>query len=470
MKTALELVEALRSGEMRASELVEECLERIRSLNPKINAFVTLNPRALQEAERSKDKPLAGLPIAVKDNTFTKGLRTTFGSKLFESFVPSEDSVIIERLRKAGAVIIGKTNMPEFGLIAYTDNVLFGPTRNPWDLRRTVGGSSGGSAAAVAAGMVPVATGNDAGGSIRIPASFCGIYGFKPTFGRIPLHPPTPVLIDLTCEGFLTKSVEDMALLLDLVKGRDERDMYSLPDDKRSYLKELENPIDDVKIAFSPNLGYAIVDPEIEEVVRRAVFRLEKFGTVEEIEVSLPCLEKELRTKTALEFITFISERLEEWKRVAYPPHLGFLRFAEGLTYKDYIGIEAKKQELWRAVRSIFEGYDFLITPTTAVKPFEIGRIAPKEIAGKPATPLAWMPFTYPFNFTGQPAASVPAGLSRDGLPIGMQIVGRKFDDLGVLKLSKAFQEVSPWIEELSRLFERLHMKEPSNPSSIEPM
>jgi len=215
-----------------------------------------------------------------------------------------------------------------------------------------------------------------------------------------------------------------------------------------------------VKIAFSPDLGYAVVDPEVEEVVRKAAFELEKFGIVEEIRVSLPCLENELRVKAALEFIVFISEKLEEWKKVAYPPYLGFLRFAEGLTYKDYIGIEAKKQELWRAVKKIFDKYDFLITPTTAVKPFEIGRIAPREIAGRLATPLAWMPFTYPFNFTGQPAASVPAGLSKEGLPIGMQIVGRKFDDLGVLKLSKAFQEISPWIRELDKLSERLLKEE----------
>jgi aspartyl-tRNA(Asn)/glutamyl-tRNA(Gln) amidotransferase subunit A len=460
MKTAIELVEALKNGEVKAPELIERCLERIKLLNPKINAFVTLNPKAVEEAKESKDKPLAGLPIAVKDNTLTKGLRTTFGSKLFENFVPNEDSVIVERLRKAGAVIIGKTNMPEFGLIAYTDNVLFGPTRNPWNLKKTVGGSSGGSAAAVAAGMVPVATGNDAGGSIRIPASFCGVYGFKPTFGRVPLHRAIPIFTDLACEGFLTKSVEDAALLLDFVKGRDERDMYSLPDDGKSYFKELESPIDGVKIAFSPDLGYATVDPEVEEIVRRAAFKLEKFGTVEEVKVRLPCLENELRVKVTLEFVTFISEKLEEWKKVAYPPFLGFLRFAKGLTYKDYIKIEAKKQELWRAVKIIFDKYDFLVTPTTAVKPFDIGRTAPKEVAGRPATPLAWMPFTYPFNFTGQPAASLPAGLSKEGLPIGMQIVGRKFDDVGVLKLSKAFQEVSPWIKELDELSEKLLKEE----------
>ncbi|MEM2214871.1 MAG: amidase [Candidatus Nezhaarchaeales archaeon] len=456
METVVELVEKLRGCEVKASELIELCLERIRRLNSKINAFVMLSPKAIEEAKEAKDKPLGGLPIAIKDNTNVKGLRTTYGSKLFENYVPAEDSVIVERLKKAGAVVLGKTNMPEFGLIAYTDNVLFGPTRNPWDLSRTVGGSSGGSAAAVAAGMVPVATGNDGGGSIRIPASFCGLYGLKPTFGRIPIYPRIPIFTEIVCEGFLTKTVEDTALLLDIVKGRDERDMYSLPDDGRSYLKELEEPIDNVKIAFSPNLGYAIVDPEVEEVVRRAAFKLEKFGVVEEVEVRIPCLENELRAKVTLEFTTFISSMLEKWKKVAYPPHLRLLSLAESLNYKDYIMIEARKQELWIALKKVFDKYDFLITPTTAVKPFEIGRTYPKEIAGRPATPLSWMPFTYPFNFTGQPAASVPAGFSRDGLPIGMQIVGRKFDDVGVLKLSKAFQDVSPWIKDLKSLFNKL--------------
>ncbi|MEM1579150.1 MAG: amidase [Archaeoglobaceae archaeon] len=445
MESAVELVEKLRNREMRAVELVEECFDKIRALNPKINAFVTLNPKAVEEAKEATNKPLAGLPIAVKDNTDTKGIRTTYGSKMLENYIPTQDSVIVERLKKAGAVVIGKTNMPEFGLIAYTDNPLFGATRNPWDLKKTVGGSSGGSAAAVIAEMVPVATGNDGGGSIRIPASFCSLYGLKPTFGRIPWYPSMPVFTGMVCEGFLTRFVEDTAFLLDFVKGRDERDLYSLPDDGKSYFKELNEPIDNVKIAFSPNLGYAIVDPEVEEVVRKAAFKLEKFGEVEEVNVNAPCLETELTMKVVLEFTTFISERLEEWKKVAFPPYLGFLNIAEVFSYRDYIKIEERKMELWRSLREIFEKYDFLITPTTAVKPFELGKLSPEEIAGQPTTPIGWMPFTYPFNFTGQPSASIPAGFSKDGLPIGMQITGRKYDDIGVLKISKAFQEISPW-------------------------
>lgn len=446
MESAIELVEKLRGGELRAEELVEMCFERIRALNPKINAFVTLNPRAVEEAKEAKGKPLAGLPIAIKDNTDVKGLRTTYGSKLMENNISTCDSVIVERLKRAGAVIVGKTNMPEFGLIAYTDNVLFGATRNPWDLSKTVGGSSGGSAAAVISEMIPVATGNDGGGSIRIPASFCSLYGLKPTFGRVPWYPQMPVFVGMVCEGFLTRFVEETAFLLDFVKGHDPRDPYSLPDDGISYYKSLEEePIDNVKIAFSPDLGYAIVDPEVEEVVRKAVLRLEKFGEVEEVKLNVPCLEFELTMKVVLEFTTFISEKLEDWKKVAYPPYLAFLPMAETFTYREYIKIEEKKIELWKALRKVFEKYDLLATPTTAVKPFDLGKISPEEIAGKPSTPIGWMPFTYPFNFTGLPSASIPAGFSKDGLPIGMQITGRKYEDLMVLRISKAFQEISPW-------------------------
>lgn len=446
MERAVDIVERLKGGEIKAVELVEECFEKIEKLNPKINAFVTLNERAIDEAKKADvNSPLAGLPVAIKDNVETKGLRTTYCSKLYENHIPEEDAVIVERLKRAGATIIGKTNMPEFGLIAYTDNPMFGPTRNPWDPSRTVGGSSGGSAAAVAAGIVPVASGNDGGGSIRIPASFCGLYGLKPSFGRVPCYPSLPIFVSLHSEGFLTRYVEDTALMLDLVKGWDIRDVKSLPDEDVSYLKAIEEQPDGVRISFSPDLGYATVDPEVEETVQKAAFKLEKFGEVEEVKLSVPNLEPELVTKVVLEVVTFMGDRMAEWEKVAFPPYLGFMALAQSLTYREYIKIEERKMELWKALRGIFEEYDYLITPTVACKPFEIGKLAPEKIAGKPITPIGWMPFTYPFNFTGQPAASIPAGFSKEGLPIGMQIVGKPYDDAGVLRISKAFQDISPW-------------------------
>lgn len=453
MERAVDIVEKLRSGELKPVEVLEECLRKIEELNPKINAFITMNEKAREEAKVvDVNTPLAGLPVAIKDNVETKGLRTTYCSKLYENYVPEEDAVLVERLKKSGAVIVGKTNMPEFGLIAYTDNPMFGPTRNPWDLSKTVGGSSGGSAAAVAAGMVAVASGNDGGGSIRIPASFCGLYGLKPSYGRVPCYPSLPMFVGLHSEGFLTRYVEDTALMLDIVKGRDSRDMHSLPDEGVSYLKAIEEGPDGVRIAFSPDLGYATVDPEVEEIVRGAAFKLEKFGEVEEVKIDVPNLESDLVTKVVLEVVTFMGDKMEEWEKVAFPPYLGFMALAQSLTYREYIRIEERKMELWKALREVFDKYDFLITPTVAVKPFEIGKISPDEIAGKPITPIGWMPFTYPFNFTGQPAASIPAGFSKDELPVGMQIVGRHYDDVGVLRISKAFQDISPWQDRVPSL------------------
>ena len=453
MERAVDIVEKLKGGEIKAAEIVEDCLEKIERLNPKINAFVTLNEKAVEEARKADSStPLAGLPVAIKDNVETKGIRTTYCSKLYENYVPEEDAVIVERLKKAGAIILGKTNMPEFGLIAYTDNPMFGPTRNPFDLSKTVGGSSGGSAAAVAAGMVPVASGNDGGGSIRIPASFCGLYGLKPTFGRVPCYPSIPIFVGLHSEGFLTRYVEDTALMLDLVKGWDLRDINSLPDDGISYLKAIEEQPENVKIAFSPDLGYATVDSEVEEIVRKAAFRLEKFCEVEEVKLEVPKLEAELTMKVVLEVVTFMGERMEEWEKVAFPPYLGFMPLAQSLTYREYIKIEERKMELWKALKRVFENYDYLITPTVACKPFEIGKISPDEINGKFITPIGWMPFTYPFNFTGQPAASIPAGFSKEGLPVGMQIVGKRYDDAGVLRISKAFQDISPWQDKYPEL------------------
>jgi aspartyl-tRNA(Asn)/glutamyl-tRNA(Gln) amidotransferase subunit A len=453
MERAVDIVEKLRSGELKPVEVLEECLRKIEELNPKINAFITMNEKAREEAKVvDVNTPLAGLPVAIKDNVETKGLRTTYCSKLYENYVPEEDAVLVERLKKSGAVIVGKTNMPEFGLIAYTDNPMFGPTRNPWDLSKTVGGSSGGSAAAVAAGMVAVASGNDGGGSIRIPASFCGLYGLKPSYGRVPCYPSLPMFVGLHSEGFLTRYVEDTALMLDIVKGRDSRDMHSLPDEGVSYLKAIEEEPDGVRIAFSPDLGYATVDPEVEEIVREAAFKLEKFGEVEEVKIDVPNLESDLVTKVVLEVVTFMGDKMEEWEKIAFPPYLGFMALAQSLTYREYIRIEERKMELWKALRDVFDKYDFLITPTVAVKPFEIGKISPDEIAGKPITPIGWMPFTYPFNFTGQPAASIPAGFSKDGLPVGMQIVGRHYDDVGVLRISKAFQDISPWQDRVPSL------------------
>ena len=452
--SALELHDMIIHGDISAVDLVETILERIDKINPEINAIITFNEHAREEAEKADkdmkkgfEKPLSGIPVTIKDNIYTKGLRTTYGSLLLKDFIPDEDAVVVERLKEAGAIIIGKTNLPEFALVAITDNPLFGVTRNPWNLERTPGGSSGGSAAAIASGLGPVSVGNDGGGSIRIPSSFCGTYGFKPSTGTVPGYPFLPMFIGLATDGPITRYVSDAALLMDIISGPDYRDKLSVGIPKKKFLSNLNAPMDNVKIAFSPDLGYAVVDPEVEKLTRKAVFEFSDLGAeVEEVDISITNLEQELTLKVVAEVVSYMKNKLEEWKKVAFKPYLTFLEMANYITYTDYLKIEDKTMKLWHEVMAIFKDYDFLITPTVAVPAFKITEhMGPSSIAGKSIGPIGWMPFTYPFNFTGQPAANIPIGLNKDKLPVGMQIVGRPYEDVSVLKLSKKYEEKYPW-------------------------
>ncbi len=452
-KPLYETTELLRTETISPEELANIFLERIQNLNNKINAYITINKNVINEAvnvKREKNKDiLYGIPIAVKDNIETRGLKTTYGSKLFENNIPSEDAIVVERIKKAGGLILGKTNLPELALMPFTDNLLIGPTRNPWNLERTVGGSSGGSAAAVIAGLAPVALGNDGGGSIRIPASFCGVYGFKPSYGRIPLYPKTiKAFLGLHSEGFLTRSVRDAAILMDVVSGPDIRDPESLPREVESYVKALDDNIEGTKIAFSLDLGHAVVDEEVERAVKEAVKTFEKIGaTVDEVNIKMPDAGEALVAKVASEILAFIGDKIEEWKKVAYPLYIAIIEQAKEVKGYEYAKAEILRDLIWSSIRDLFKKYDFLITPTTAVPPFKIDEIpGPTSIRGKDVPLIVgWMPFTFPFNFTKQPAASVPAGLTSDGLPVGLQIVGRPLDDVGVLKLSAAYERMKPW-------------------------
>jgi len=455
--SALELTEAISRGELSPVDVLDAVLERVKRYNPEINAIVTLTEKSARESAEKAEKmvkkgeklgPLHGVPATIKDTVFTKGVRTTFGSKMYENFIPDEDAVLVERLKKAGAVIIGKTNVPEFGLIPVTDNLVFGPTRNPWDKSKTSGGSSGGAAAAVAAGMGPLASGSDGGGSIRIPSSLCGVYGIKPSFGRIPIHPRPLVYVTTDCLGPIARTVSDAAVMLDVMAGPDDRDRFSLPATDVSYLETLENGIEGSRIAYSHDLGYAVVDPEVEQLTKKAAFSFEKLGCeVTEIKPDLFDMQYELITMVIAETITANEEHLEEWKEKTYPLYQGYLQLEETFSVRDIVRVQYKREELWGKMRKIFEDYDFLLTPTTAVPAFELeeGTMGPTEIAGETVGPVGWIAFTYPFNFTGQPAASVPCGFTRDRLPVGLQIVGNRYDDNGVLRASRAFEKAFPW-------------------------
>ncbi len=458
--SASELLEAYKSRRLSPVEAVESLAARIEELNPKINAFVTLTLEearsASQEAERAyaenRPRPLEGVPFAVKDNIFTAGVRTTFGSELYRDFVPDTDAVVVERMKSAGAVMLGKTNLPEFGLIGITENPLFGKTRNPWDTGRTPGGSSGGSAVAVAAGLCPLALGNDGGGSIRIPAALCGLFGLKPHFGRVPWYPHLPGWDTLAHEGALTRTVEDTALFLDVSAGPDLRDRLSLPEAPPRYRALLSDGVEGMRIAFSPDLGYApAVDPEVAAAVREAAFSFTELGCeVEEVEMSITSPEADWVALVLSETVAAFEERLEEWKPVAYPLYLPFLDVAGAFSNRDVCRVQFHRYRLWEEIRNVFSRYDILITPTTAVPAFEIdepgpGPMGPTVIDGIEVGPTGWVPFTLPFNFTGQPAASVPCGFTSRGLPVGMQIAGGLWDEPSVLRAARAFEKARPW-------------------------
>jgi len=445
-------------GDFSVHDVIDSLLNHIKRVNPLLNAIIYLDEELLwKEADKTDklakkgiNKPLLGVPVTIKDNIHVKGMPTTYGSRLFKDNYPSEDAVLVERLRKAGAIIVGKTNLPELGLLAVTVNPLFGETRNPWDLSRTPGGSSGGAAAAVASGMGPVAIGNDAGGSIRIPSSFCGTYGFKPSPGLIPSHPSIPIFEGLSVDGPLTRYVGDAALVLDAISGPDIRDRRSLCIRGESFYDALKQESKQVRIAYSPSLGYTIIDNEVKHVVEEGVYRFNDIDIeVDEITLSLPDLGEELRVKAILETVEYLKSigRYRKWIEVAFKPYRKYVSLLDDKrVYSIYPRIPMRTGELWKEVQMVFKKYDFLITPTVAVPPFGLEEgLGPREINGVPVGPVGWMGYTYPFNFTGQPAANIPVGFTKEGLPIGMQIIGKPYDDMGVLMLSSVYEEHFPW-------------------------
>ena len=456
--TMVEMARAVKEKRVSPVELVDAVLQRIEKLNPRVNAYCTLTADAAREKARAAESavmqgaelgPLHGVPISIKDLIYTRGVRTTGGSKIFENFAPEQNDVVVDRLEAAGAIMVGKTNSSEFGWAAITHNRLFGPTLNPWDLSRTPGGSSGGAAVAVALGMGPLAIGSDGGGSIRIPASFCGVFGLKPSFGRVPSGPGFPGWETVAHTGPLTRTVEDAALAMEIIAGRDDRDMFSLSHAGLSYLEHLKEDLTGLKIAWSPDLGFARIDPEVLKITAAAANKFEQLGAVvEDVSPGLNSPESAFSTYVGTRLAAQLNDLIDEWGKEIDPLLALFVAVNRERPAREYL--KARWELLgWysEAEARIFSRYDLLLTPTAAVPPFESGKYGPREIAGKKASPLAWMSLTYPFNVTGQPAASVPCGWTENGLPVGLQIVGRRFDDRGVLKAAAAFERVSPWAD-----------------------
>lgn len=454
MLSAVELAKMIRSKTVSPVEVMKATLARIERLNPMLNAFVTMHTEeALCAAAKAEDLvmrgecrgSLLGVPLHVKDNLLVAGSRTTFGSKLLESNVTSEDCPAVERLRKAGMILVGRTNTPEYGWKGVTDNRVFGITRNPWNTKLTPGGSSGGAAAAVAAGMGPVGLGTDGGGSLRIPASFCGVFGFKASFGRIPNWPGSGGAM-LRHIGTITRTVADMAATLDVLAGSDPRDLLSLPATSESYSANLDYGIRGKRIAYSPDLGYAHVDQEVATICRQAAQRFAEAGAIVE---TVPLDWSDPYEAWSVFFFGTAAASLE--KKLPTQGELldpGLRRVVEaGLKLRgiDFANALAARHDFWEKVRRVYERFDLLLCPTLAVPPFPVGQDEADSIDGKKLGPLQWTQFTYPFNLTGQPVASVPAGWTKSGLPIGLQIIGNRFADPLVLQSARAWEQVQPW-------------------------
>jgi aspartyl-tRNA(Asn)/glutamyl-tRNA(Gln) amidotransferase subunit A len=454
-RSALECATLIRDKQLSPVELTEAILARIEALNPRLNAFCLVTHdvarRAAREAEIAVMKneplgPLHGVPISFKDVIYTRGIRTTGGSRLYADLVPEEDAVAVLRVKAAGAVLLGKTNTSEFGHKAVTENPLFGVTRNPWDPTRTPGGSSGGAAAAVAAGLGPVALGTDGGGSVRIPAAFCNLLGFKPSYGRVPQHPGFPGWEHVGHIGPLARTVRDAALVLDVIAGTDDRDRESLPGESGAYLQACDAGIEGLNVAWTPDLGYARVDPAVLELCGDAAAEFDTLGChVEVVNPGWDSPEDAFATLIAAQFYAAWSDELPAAEAKLDPTLVKLVRKGGIVSARDYVKALGRVRAYWQEVRTFLERFDLLLTPTTAVAPFEAGGWAPRDIDGERVSPLGWMPFTYPFNLTGQPAASVPAGFTADGLPVGLQVVGRRHADRQVLAASAAFEAARPW-------------------------
>ena len=454
--SALQLRDLYQKGEVSPVEVTEAILRRMDELNPTLNAFITTTPELALKGARIAEQayqtgesppPLAGIPTSIKDLVSMTGVRTTRGSLLYKDWVPDYDAPIIERLHEAGAVMLGKTNLPELGWKGDSTNRIIGSTHNPWKLGCTAGGSSGGGTAAVAAGLGPLAQGSDGAGSIRIPSSFCGIYGLKPSWGLIPQYPASAVEL-FSHLGPMTRTVADSALMLNIMAGADPRDRLSFPTET-DYLASLEGGIAGLRVAWSPDLGYALIDPEVRDIVAKAALRFEELGC--HVEEAHPDLEDPWESIVHVIWASaFAGLHLHDLDAVRDQIDPGLVRVIEQglqLSGAEVAIAYARRNDYYHAWRQFMERYDLLLTPTLPVTAFTAGDDYPGEIDGQPTTYLSWTAFTYPFNITGQPAATVPCGFASDGLPVGLQIVGRWRDDVTVLRASAAFEALAPWAD-----------------------
>lgn len=452
----------IREGEVSPVEVMEAVLTRIEMLEPVLHAFCVLTAEPARAAAREAEAavmrgdalgPLHGVPISIKDLICTADMPTVSGSRAYVDFIPEEDDICVERVRAAGAIVIGKTNTPEFGYAGAGKNDVFPTTANPWNPAMTSGGSSAGSAAAVASGMGSLTIGSDGGGSIRGPASFCGLFGFKPSFGRVPAYPGcrdprypgVSSWESVEHLGPLTRTVEDAALLMSVIAGPDPRDWHSLPAGDVDWLAAPRMPLGRLRIAYTPDFGFSTVDPEVRAITAAAAQAFANDLDCELVEDSPP-----LQDMFDL-FLTIImrDSDLRGLRALAGDGliHLpGLLMMLEReWTAEDFTDAAMARQAVCNTLRRFMQDYDLLLTPTVSSLPFPLEHFNPSSIAGVPVEQANASPFTYPFNWTGQPAASVPAGFTAAGLPVGLQVVGRHLADATVLAAAAAFEQARPW-------------------------
>ena len=453
-RPAVELAALLRERRISAVELMEAHLRQIEQVNPRVNAIVTLLPEQAMAGAEAADAaaargdalgPLHGLPIAHKDTTDTAGIRTTYGSPIYADHVPERDALIIARLRQGGAIAVGKTNVPEFGAGSHTFNPLFGPTLNPWDRTKTVGGSSGGAAAALVCGMHPIADGSDLGGSLRNPGGYCNVVGYRPSAGRVPNDPSGNYWFDLTTTGPLARTVADIALLLQAIAGPDPRVPVSLDDPGATFAAPLDRDLRGVRVAWSPRLGDLPVDPRTTAVLEAHRTVLTDLGcVVEEVDPPLEGADEVFETLRAW--------NMERGHGAEYDTRRADLKDAvvwnieqgRKLSGPDVARAYALRSVLWERVQAFFDRYEFLCLPVSQLPPFDVSLTWPTEVAGVPmATYIEWMRTCSRITVTGHPCVSVPSGFTDEGLPVGLQIVGRHRADLDLLRIARAFERAT---------------------------
>lgn len=447
--SAYESGELIAAGELSPVELTRALLDRIDDLNPKLNAFVTVTPeRAMADAKDAEQRarrgerigPLDGVPHSIKDNEPTAGIRTTNGSMWDRDRVPDHDSLVVARLRATGSPLLGKTNLPQAGYKEITENLIGPPARNPWDLSRTPGGSSGGAAAAVAAGMGALGQGGDGAGSIRSPASFSGLVGFKPSNGLVPMWPFTEWHATLAAKGPLTRTVRDAAVMLGALAGPDRRDPLCIDSPVPDFVEATKRSLDGLKVAWSPDLGHVSVAPDVADACAKAALSFAELGcTVTEVPISWGAFARDIITPTwGINFASRFAQRAEEHPEWIEPSLMEFIRDGIPRSAMEYRRLLYQRGELYDRVRSFFDEYDLLLTPTMPDTAW--------PAQGEPDTPLLdRLAFTCPFNLTGHPAVSVPCGFDRNGLPIGLQIVGGWHRDDLLFTAAARFEEAHPW-------------------------